>query len=344
MTPLPTIALDHLGDREAAALLRKGRLEDLIVDPDLPRPGTIYRAVADRPVKGLGGMFLKTPEDQAFLRQTAGLAPGQSVLVQVTGHAEPGKAVPVTRKLTFKSRHVIVTPDAPGLNISRQIRDDDRRDALQVLAREAGVTGDMGLILRSSCLTADDDEILSDLRTMLDLATAITTDEGVEAPDKLLDGDGPHDLAWREWSEAADIVTDAGCFDLLGVSEQIEALRDPRVDLADATLWIEPTRALVSVDVNTQGNTSPAAGLRANLATARELPRQLRLRGLGGQIVIDPAPMPHKDRRQFETALRAALKSDPVDTSLVGWTKMGLFEVHRKRERVPLAEIPIPRD
>ena len=103
---------------EAAALMVDGRLEDLLIDSDAPRPGTIYRAIADRPVKGQGGMFLRTPDGPAFLRQVKGLAPGQPILVQVTGHAEPGKALPVTAKILFKSRYAIVTPGAPG-SISR---------------------------------------------------------------------------------------------------------------------------------------------------------------------------------------------------------------------------------
>ena len=71
----------------------RGRDKDLLIDSDLPRPGTLYRAVADRPVKGQGGMFVKTPDGMGFLRQVRGLSPGQSLLVQVTGYAELGKAL-----------------------------------------------------------------------------------------------------------------------------------------------------------------------------------------------------------------------------------------------------------
>ena len=102
---------------------------------------------------------------------------------------------------------------------------------------------------------------------------------------------------------------------------------------------MEPTRALVAVDVNTGSDTSLAAGVKANMACARALPRALRCLGLGGQIVIDAAPMPKKDRRAFESALRAAFKSDPEETTLVGWTTLGHFELQRKRARLPLSEI-----
>ncbi|MCB1331935.1 MAG: ribonuclease E/G, partial [Maritimibacter sp.] len=83
-----------------------------------------------------------------------------------------------------------------------------------------------------------------------------------------------------------------------------------------------------------------AAGLKANIALARELPRQLRCRGLGGQIVVDFAPMPKKDRPALEQVLRAALRADPVETALAGWTPLGLCELQRKRERRPLAGDP----
>ena len=341
------ILLDHLPGRagpvEAAALMRDGRLEDLLIDSDAPTPGTIYRALADRPVKGQGGMFLTTPDGSAFLKQVKGLSPGEPLLVQVTGHAEEGKAIPVTTKLLFKSRYAIVTPGAPGLNVSRQIKDDDIRDSLLEIAHEVLddhpiMQQDAGLILRSSCEEAAGEDVAEDIRAMADLALQVLAD--AEGPaEKLIEGDGPHALAWREWTMEAQIETEAGCFDHHGVRDKIEALFRPESALGGGTLYVEPTRAFTAVDVNTGADTSLAAGLKANLAAARDLPRQLRLRGLGGQIIIDLAPMPKKDRPAFEGALRSALRSDDTDTVLAGWTPLGNYELQRKRARRPLAEV-----
>ena len=108
-------------------------------------------------------MFLKTPDGSAFLRQVKGLSPGQPLLVQVTGYAEEGKAIPVTQKVLFKSRYAIVTPDAPGLNISRSIRDDDKRDELMVIAKEVMDGREMGLIIRSCCVEASPEDIADDV-------------------------------------------------------------------------------------------------------------------------------------------------------------------------------------
>jgi Rne/Rng family ribonuclease len=120
------------------------------------------------------------------------------------------------------------------------------------------------------------------------------------------------------------------------VRDALEDLSQARVPLSSGMMFIEPTRALVAVDINTGGDTSPAAGLKANLAAARDLPRQLRLRGLGGQITLDLAPMVKKDRRGFESALRSAFRKDAVETALVGWTPLGHYELQRKRDRMGL--------
>lgn len=333
------ILLDHIADREAAALLVDGRLEDLLIDGDAPRPGTIYRAVTDRPAKGQGGVFLKTPDGAAYLRGVKGVGPGEVLQVQVSGYAEPGKAIPVSHKLLFKSRYAIVTPEAPGRNLSRSIKDDDRRDALKLLAHEAMEDSKMGLILRSASAEAEASDVLDDITSMRTLAERISADQG-RAPEVLAEGDGPHLLAWRDWVASADVLTKVGCFESHGVLDAIDLARSAHVRLADgASLFVESTRAFVAVDVNTGVNGSFATGLRANIASAKALPAALRLRGLGGQIILDLAPMPKKERRTFEDSLRAAFRNDDVDTVLAGWTPLGNFELQRKRARLPLSEV-----
>ena len=336
------VHLDSFNGRPAAALVVDGRLEDLLVDPDsdAPLPGAIYRAVADRPVKGMGGLFVKLPEGSGFLRQTAGIAPGQRLIVQVTGPAEAGKALPVTTRLLFKSRYAIVTPDAPGLNISRRIKDEELRADLSALATDAmaGAPEALGLILRSAAALAEPDEVMDDILAMKDLAIAVTADLA-GGPELLVEGAAAQETAWRDWADPAPDEVVEGGFDAHGVTDLIEAALRPRVDLpGGGHMMIEPTRALVAIDVNTGPDTSPAASLKVNIAAARDLPRQLRLRGLGGQIVVDFAPIPKKDRAILDQVIRAAFKNDGGEGNLAGWTALGLYEMTRKRDRLPLAE------
>jgi ribonuclease G len=338
------LVLDEIAGRPAAALMVDGRLEELAIDPpdDTPLPGAIFRAVADRPVKGQGGIFVRLPQGSGFLRQVSGVAPGQRLLVQLTGPAEPGKALPVTTRLLFKSRFAIITPDAPGLNISRRIKDEGLRSDLTGVATRgmSGADPALGLILRSACAGAEPAAVAEDIAAMRGLAETILADLS-GGPELLLDGPGAQDLAFRDWLDppvdSAD--TDPGSFDRHGLDDILDGLLSLRVPLdGGGHMQIEPTRAVVAVDVNTGPDTSPAASLKVNIAAARELVRQLRLRGLGGQVVVDFAPMPKRDRSILDQVLKAAFKGDG-EVNLAGWTTLGLYELTRKRDRLPLASL-----
>ena len=339
------IVLGQLFGRAAAALIVDGRLEDLQLDAAPLAafgPGAILRGRVERLVKGQGGVFLRLPGGaRGWLRDRSGLGEGQDVLVQVTGVAEEGKAIPVGTRLLFKGRFGIVTPGAPGVNVSRRIRDPEDRARLTAAGTALLGDRDHGLILRSAAETAPDAALAEELAPLLTLADDILA-EARGAPELLLDAPSPHEQAWLDWSDPPPDQVDEGETALadLGVIEAVEALLRPGLDLpggADAT--IEPTRALLAIDVNTGADTSPAAALKANIALARDLPRQLRLRGLGGQVAIDFAPMPKRDRATLDQILRAAFRGETAETVLVGWTAMGLYELNRKRDRVPLARL-----
>ena len=341
------IVIGQVFGRDAAALVEDGRLEDLLIDSSdvMPfAPGAICRAKVDRLVKGQGGVFLRLPDGaRGFLRDRNGLREGQSLIVQISGSTEEGKALPVSTRLSFRGRLVIATPGVPGVNVSRRIRDTDLRDALTRLGEQAlsDMASPPGIVFRSLAAHADDDDVAAELDQILELAAAITADSD-GPPELLLDAPTPAETAWRDWSDPEpDSVEDGpDAFELTGTVDQVESLLQSRVELGNGA-WaeIEALRALVAIDVNTGSDHSPAAGLKANIALARDLPRQLRLRGLGGQIVVDFAPMPKRDRGTVEQILRSAFKAEAAETVLIGWTAMGLYEISRKRDRVALARL-----
>lgn len=326
--------------RAVAALMVDGRLEDLALEVAGHAPGAILRGRVGRPVKGLGGVFVDLPDAATgFLRAPRGLAPGQPVLVQVAGLAEGGKAIPLTQRLMLKGRHAILTQGAPGLNISRLIRDEGVRAELAALASAgmAGAAEDLGLILRSACAAAEPEAIAGELAELRALAEAILAD-AKGPPELLLDGPAPADLAWRDWPDPDHVEEGPEALERSGALAAIERLLAARVALADgASMTIEPTRALIAVDVDTGPDTSPAAGLKACIAAARELPRQLRLRGLGGQAVVDFAPFPKRERHILDQALARAFRPEGETVSLAGWTPLGNYEFTRRRDRAALA-------
>jgi len=141
------IALDQIGGQAAAALIVDGQLHDFLIDPagDVPQPGAICRAVADRPMKGQGGVFVRLPQgDTGFLRQVSGVAPGQRLLVQVSGVAEPGS--PVARGLesivqtepAFDPREFIEGAKAAYEAIVVAFAKGDRKTLRALLSRDVG--------------------------------------------------------------------------------------------------------------------------------------------------------------------------------------------------------------
>ena len=348
-------------DRSHAALLIDGKIEDLLIDPPasswLPAPGDMLMAIIDRPAPGQGAMFARWRDGDLtlYVKSLQGLGPGDAVLVQVTAYPESGKAVPCTDRAIFKGRNVIFTPSVTGINVSRKIKNPDERARLKTSLKGIRETG--GFILRSASFGVADDELQFEATTLVDWFSSVSSGNFGQMRGVFFT---PAMIAEREWTdpqpdeilyegdigpvyeELEPLARDADfdLFDHYGVWDEIERLKSPRVDLpSGAWMAVEATRAMVTVDVNTAGEFGGGAALTANLQAAKELPRQLRLRGLGGQVIIDFAPLKKTDRKRVEEALKAAFRKDPIDTTLAGWTPLGNFELQRKRERRPLTEL-----
>ena len=329
----------------AAALMVDGRLEDLLVDPDpadpAPRPEAIYRAVPARPMKGLGGVIvdlgggqLRLPARADARRRRAGRCWCRS-----SGWAEPGKAPPVTARLLLKGRCAILTPGAPGINVARvaarpgAAAPGSRRSPRR---RWRARRPELGLILRSAAAAAGDAEIAAEiaaLRARLGGGSRLPGPPGRLRRRAGRAGRGAPGVA-RGRGGGARGGDGAGRRRGLGGGGGARGGRRWR---SGRGRWRSSRRGRWWRSTSTPAaDLSPAAALKANLAAAAELPRQLRLRGLGGQVTIDFAPLARADRPRVERALGAALRGDGIDTTIVGWTPLGHLELQRKRARRPL--------
>ena len=325
------------GPPAKVALVVDGRLEDLLIDPtdNAPQMEEIHLVRVRRVIPKQGAAHVKLGDGKGFLRDAQGVKEGDLVIAQVSGMAEPGKGVPMTARRLHRGRYAILTPHAPGVNVARSIKDGDERDRLTAIA--APMIGEGGVILRSAAYGVDDEVIAEDIADLMKIEEAVTADN---PPGLLAEAPGAEIFAWREWGDPDEVIREDGAFDRLGLWDAIDEARGIRARLpAGGWMSIEPTTALVAVDVNTGPDMSANAAANANLSACRDLPRQLRLRGLGGQITIDFAPMRKNDRKAVEAALKKALKDDPIQTMLAGWTPLGHFELLRKRERRPLTEV-----
>ena len=343
-----TIAVDRpRGGPARAALLVDRRLEDLYLDAApgdaLPAPESVHWARVERVVPGLGAAFLRLGNGAEGWLRAPDLRSGTMLAVQVTRWAEPHKAVPVTERVLFKGRTAILTPGAPGANIARGIRGHEARARLEALAAQAmaGAPEGSGLILRTAAAEASDDEVLAEVAALRAVAADTMAAATGTKPLLLLDAPDAAARAFRDWADPAPSVVDAAdAFERLGVWDAVEALRSPVVALpGGGRMSIEATRAVVAVDVDTAADFGKTAAATANLAACAELPRQLRLRGLGGVVLVDFAPVKKGARQGIENALKRGFAADPVETTLGGWTPLGHFEMVRKRERRPLVEL-----
>ncbi len=327
----------------ATALMVDGRLEDVLIDPTLdgtPLPEAIYNGTVARPMKGMGGTMIELGKGQrGYLRGQNPPAPGTGMIVQVSTWPGEGKAPPVTDRIMLKGRTVILTPFAPGINVAKSMRQTERGADLKSLVEEmlADHHPKPGVILRSVAETTDDAEVAGELDALLqDWQQALDRKDAGET--LIRPAPGAADQAWRDWHlPGTDILESDTALQETGTWEMIAALLDPVIQLDTGSMAIEPARACVAVDINTGNDLSPAAALKANLAAAADLPRQLRLRGLGGLILVDFAALAKKDRNRVLSALSKAFRSDGTETTVAGWTPTGNLELQRKRAKRPLA-------
>jgi ribonuclease G len=299
---------------------------------------------------------------------------GQKLLVQVTKEAIGTKGPRVTTQISLPGRFLVHMPESDHVGVSRKIGDREERARLRSMAREHMPEDAGGLIIRTAGEELTAELFRRELKTLLEtwkriqkkarsakapalvhreagLTRGIIRDVFTQKVDSLsVDASEVHEEIRRyldgldpDLMERVHLYQDpVPLFDRYGVEEAIREAFQRRVDLpSGGYLIIEPTEALVSVDVNTgryTGKRDPEKTiLRTNLDAAREVARQLRLRDIGGIIVVDFIDMEtraNQDRVLQE--LRTYLNRDRARTRAFQVSELGLVEMTRQRVRPSL--------
>jgi len=342
--------LHHAGFA-CAALWMKNRLEDLFIDPppELGPPAESIMIVRiDRSIPATGGCFATLPGGQrGYVRHGSGFREGEYGLVQVTGYRQEGKLVPLSGQIRLKGRYVVLTPDRPGLNVARSIGAPDRRRTLKRLLELCLPRGheSLGLIARTASAAASDDAIRLELHSLFEMMMRIDETRTAREMQVIQNGPALSVLAEREWAGIDGFIMkhDPSPEQRDQVILSLQACLDRSVALqGGGSMAIDVTNALICIDVNSGAATAKSAAFTTALQANRELPRQLRLRGLGGQMVIDYPSLDTRSRQRVAEELAMSFSQDTVPTRMIGWTRMGLLEMTRKRDRVPLARVMIP--
>ena len=310
------------------------------------------------------------PEIQRLLHE------GDSVLVQVIKDPIGTKGARLTTNISIPSRYLVLLPQGNNVGISTRIEDEIERERLKSMLESIrmrlGLEG--GFIVRTAGEGVAEEAMSADIQFLDKLWAFIRAQAQASQPPCMVYGDLPlvmrmlRDLlgtevdrvridskenydhvitfAERFIPEVVDRIEhytgDSPIFDMYGAEDAIQKSLLPRVDLkSGGYLIIAQTEAMVTVDVNTGGyvgTRNPEETIfKTNLEATQALARQLRLRNLGGIIIIDFIDMHNEEHReQVLKALARHLEADPARTMISGISALGLVEMTRKRTRESL--------
>lgn len=328
------------------------------------------------PFKEISRNYFRDGVDVRSARIQDAIKEGDELLVQVEKEERGNKGAALTTFVSLAGRYLVLMPNNPrGGGVSRRIEGEDREELKENLDQLEYPKG-MSLIARTAGIGRTAAELQWDLNYMLKLWNAIDTaaKEGkgafliyqesslvirairdyftADIGEILIDTDDIFDQAQQFMSyvmkEMAPRVKryrdDAPLFSRFQIEHQIETAFSRTVNLpSGGAIVIDHTEALVSVDVNsaraTRGSDIEETATRTNLEAADEIARQMRLRDLGGLIVVDFIDMEEsKNRREVETRLRDALRQDRARVQFSSISKFGLLELSRQRLRPALSE------
>ena len=350
------LLLRTLGGTPALALTKDRRLlEYWNLDEDLAfKAGAVYLGRAGRVMKSLQALFVTlAPGVEGFLPfdELAGAPrpePGEALLVQVKKPPQGGKAAYLTCDIALPGRYAMLLPRGSHAAASKRVPD---KQAMKQLARRLCPEG-MGLVLRASAAAAEKEAIAAEIarlktgwQDLLDRAgramapALLTPAPGIlarllrderELPEQVITDD---ERAARGLGLPTRVHPDP--FGLYGVEQQLhQALRRVVRLPSGGQLVLDPCEAALMIDVNTAQDGKKAGDLmlRTNLEAAGEIARLLRLRRAGGIILIDFIGMDTEAQRAVvQSALEEALKEDRITSEVLGFTRLGLMEMTRKK-------------
>ncbi len=330
------------------------------------------------PLKEIARQYYKSDSPRSGDKSTIKdlVSEGTEVIVQVEKEERGNKGAALTTYISLAGRYLVLMPNNPKAGgISRRIEGDDRSEIREAL-RALEIPDGMGLIVRTAGVGKEHQELQWDLDYLLALWDAIQKAGAQKAApflvyaesnviirtirdylrkeigEVLLDTEEAHAEALSfikqvmpQYENRIKLYDDKlPLFNRYQIEAQIESAFEREVTLpSGGSVVIDPTEALISIDINssraTRGADIEETALNTNLEAADEIARQLRLRDMGGLVVIDFIDMTsNRNQREVENRMRAALESDRARVQVGRISRFGLLEMSRQRLRPSLGE------
>ena len=346
------------------ALLEEGQLMEVFVENrfDKSLVGNIYLGRVVNVVKSMSAAFIDIGEKKnAYMPLVEGIKSGQEILVQVRRDAVGEKGATVTTDLSISGHYVVLLPMNTHHMASKKIRDKEKKKMLINLTKEH--LPEFGTVIRTEAINATEDELISEMSRLRSKWVELEKFRRRIVSDKLLYEDYTFEtLLEKEYLYQADEVvlnhkpavkklyhdhvilhdSDQPLFEAYRIDSQISQSLNREIKLNQGSIIsIDETEALTAIDVNSGkyigSSNKEETFLQVNLAAAKEIARQLRLRNISGIVIIDFINMQlDESYEHLQAALRKYFKKDKCHPIIHGMTTLGLMEVTRKKNRKSL--------
>ncbi len=309
------------------------------------------------------------------------LKAGQEIIVQAVREAIGNKGALLTSYISLPGRYVVLLPNKPGSGISRKVENEEDRQKIKSIMKQIKIPEDMGFIVRTAGFNRTKQEISRDYQLLMRLWKEICnkgksiskpsliyqeTDFGVRSLrdyltpeiDEILVDDRDTYCKMRAYLKAVaprhlriikQYKEKTPIFDSFRLEEQIRVIYQERVDLkSGGHIVINPTEAMITIDVNSGRGSNKRnieeTAFKTNIEASEEIARQLRLRDLGGLIVIDFIDMMDKKHiAEVEKSFKKALSIDKARIQLSRISKFGMLELSRQKKQSTIQEISYTR-
>ena len=350
-------------------------MEAAFVDIGLDKAGFLYVTDVLPNVWDLEGEFGSVDSNNMNNCIDSLLQKGQEVLVQVAREPISTKGPRLTTRITLPGHYLVLLPFFDYIGISRRIEDETERERLRQIVAFAKPEG-MGFIIRTASEGVEEEKIIYEMRKLVELWQEILEKKkhtplpgliyselnlclralrdffGNDTRRLIVDSPQAYEsliaYAQRFIPHLQYVIElyqgERPLFEKVGIEDILAQALKPRIDLkSGGYIIIERTEALTAIDVNTGRfvgeNNLEKTILKTNLEAVQEIVRQLRLRDLGGIIIIDFIDMQkEEDRQSVLMALEEALKRDRSKTKIFQMSELGLVEMTRKRTREDLVQ------
>lgn len=373
------IVIESLISSQKTAILEDDRLTEIFIEDNKKNKtvSNIYRGIVKKVLPGIEACFIDVGlEKLAYLqlKKDTNIKAGQEILVQINKEEIGSKGAKLNLEISLAGRYLVYIPSNDRITMSNKIRDEKERFRLKKIAKSIS-KDNSGLIIRTEAVGCSKEDLENDINELhvkyenilkeyklgmgpkllykeLDFSSKYIKDninEDIELivvnnKDKYDELKDILKNIKKEYIEKLKLEENKDIFDLYKVDSQIEKALNKKVWLkSGGYLIIEKTEALTVIDVNTgkfTGNLKLEDTVyQTNIEAAIEIARQLKLRDIGGIIIIDFIDM-HKDKHKKELLkiLDDEMSKDKRKYEVLGITRLGLVEVARRREKDSLAK------